>query len=103
MRRKKTFQTHLLSSKENQEIIWKAEEISKKKEQIQIQRQKQMKEIIQNERKNKSKKKVTCQKDNVKARKLPVKRIWGGSKIVNVNIYIIKCQINVNLTECRLK
>ena len=81
MRRKKTFQTHLLSSKENQEIIWKAEEISKKKEQIQIQRQKQMKEIIQNERKNKSKKKVTCQKDNVKARKLPVKRIWGGPKL----------------------
>ena len=77
-RRKKTFQTHLLSSKENQEIIQKAEEISKKKKQIQIQRQKQMKEIIQNERKNKSKKKVTCQKDNVKARKLPVKRIWGG-------------------------
>ena len=31
MRRKKTFQTHLLSSKENQEIIQKAEEISKKK------------------------------------------------------------------------
>ena len=30
-RRKKTFQTHLLSSKENQEIIQKAEEISKKK------------------------------------------------------------------------
>ena len=28
---------------------------------------------------------------------------FGGSKIVNVNIYIIKCQINVNLTECRLK
>ena len=82
MRRKKTFQTHLLSSKENQEIIQKAEEISKKKkEQIQIQRQKQMKEIIQNERKNKSKKKVTCQKDNVKARKLPVKRIWGGPKL----------------------
>ena len=40
-----------------------------------------MKEIIQNERKNKSKKKVTCQKDNVKARKLPVKRIWGGPKL----------------------
>ena len=30
MRRKKTFQTHLLSSKENQEIIQKAEEISTK-------------------------------------------------------------------------
>ena len=29
--RKKTFQTHLLSSKENQEIIQKAEEIAKKK------------------------------------------------------------------------
>ena len=32
-----------------------------------------MKEIIQNERKNK--KKVTCRKDTVKARKLPVKRL----------------------------
>ena len=81
MRRKKTFQTHLLSSKENQEIIQKAEEISKKKEQIQIQRQKQMKEIIQNERKNKSKKKVTCQKDHLKARKIPLKRIQGGPKL----------------------
>ena len=74
--RKKTFTTHLLSSEENQKIIRKADEISKKKEEKQLQRQKTMKEIIQNERK--SKKKVTCRKDTVKARKLPVKRLWGG-------------------------
>ena len=30
--RKKTFSTHLLSSEENQKIIWKADEITKKKE-----------------------------------------------------------------------
>ena len=42
-----------------------------------------MKEIIQNERKNRStsKKKVTCRKDTVKARKLPVKRIREGPKL----------------------
>ena len=95
MRRKKTFQTHLLSSKENQEIIWKADEISKKKEETQLQRQKQMKEIIQNERKNK--KKVTCRKDTVKARKLPVKRLWG------VQNCKYKFKINVDSTECKLK
>ena len=72
--RKKTFTTHLLSSEENQKIIRKADEISKKKEEKQLQRQKTMKEIIQNERK--SKKKVTCRKDTVKARKLPIK--YGG-------------------------
>ena len=44
-----------------------------------MQRQKTMKEIIQNERKNK--KKVTCRKDTVKARKQPVKRLWGGPKL----------------------
>ena len=38
-----------------------------------------MKEIIQNERK--SNKKVTCRKDTVKARKLPVKRLQGGPKL----------------------
>ena len=77
--RKKTFTTHLLSSEENQKIIRKADEISKKKEEKQLQRQKTMKEIIQNERK--SNKKVTCRKDTVKARKLPVKRLQGGPKL----------------------
>ena len=38
-----------------------------------------MKEIIQNERKGK--KKVTCRKDTVKARKMPVKRVRGGPKL----------------------
>ena len=50
--RKKTFSTHLLSSEENQKIIQKADEITKKKEEKQLQRQKIMKEIIQNERKS---------------------------------------------------
>ena len=77
--RKKTFTTHLLSSEENQKIIRKADEISKKQEEKQLQRQKTMKEIIQNERK--SNKKVTCRKDTVKARKLPVKRLRGGPKL----------------------
>ena len=72
-------QTHLLSSTENQEIIWKADEVSKKKEETQLQREKQMKEIIQNERKNK--KKITCRKDTVKVRMLPVKRLQGGPKL----------------------
>ena len=77
-KRKKTFNTHLLSREENQKMIWKADEITKKKEEKQLQRQKTMKrqEIIQNERK--SKKKVTCRKDTVKARKMPVKRLQGG-------------------------
>ena len=77
--RKKTFSTHLLSSEENQKIIRKADEITKKKEEKQLQRQKTMKEIIQNERK--AKKKVTCRKDTVKARKMPVKRVGGGPKM----------------------
>ena len=38
--RKKTFTTHLLSSEENQKIIRKANEISKKKKEKQLQRQK---------------------------------------------------------------
>ena len=77
--RKKTFQTHLLSSSQNQLIIWKAEEVSKKKEEQQIKRQNAMKKVIQDEKKIKkqNKKKVTCRKDTVKARKLPVKRVRG--------------------------
>ena len=82
--RKKTFTTHLLSSEENQKTIRKADEISKRKEEKQLQRQKTMKEIIQNERK--SKKKVTCRKDTVKARKLPVKRLWGIQNCENKDI-----------------
>ena len=38
--RKKTFSTHLLSSEENQKIIRKADEITKMKEDKQLQRQK---------------------------------------------------------------
>ena len=41
--------------KKNQKIIRKADEITKKKEEGQLQRQKTMKEIIQNERKGKKK------------------------------------------------
>ena len=77
--RKKKFTTHLLLSEENQKIIWKADEITIKKEEKQLQRQKTMKEIMQNERKGK--KKVTCRKDTVKARKLPVKRLQRGPKL----------------------
>ena len=51
----------------------------KRKEEKQLQRQKTMKDFIQNERK--SKKKVTCRKDTVKARKLPVKRLHGSPKL----------------------
>ena len=57
--RKKTFQTHLLSSPQNQLIICKAEEVSKKKEEHQIKRQNAMKEVIQDEKKiNKTKRKL---------------------------------------------
>ena len=79
--RKKTFQTHLLSSNENQMIIHKAEEASKKKEEQLLKRQNAMKKVIQEERKieQQKKNKVTCRKDTIKAQKLPVKRLRGGS------------------------
>ena len=80
--RKKTFQTHLLSSNENQMIIRKAEGASKKKEQL-LKRQNAMKKVIQKERKieQQKKEKVTCRKDTIKAQKLPVKRLRGGPKL----------------------
>ena len=45
--KEKTFQTHLLSSNENQMIICKAEEASKKKEEQLLKRQNAMKKVIQ--------------------------------------------------------
>ena len=42
-----------------------------------------MKKVIQDEKKIKqqNKKKVTCRKDTVKARNMPVKRVRGGPKL----------------------
>ena len=55
--KKKPFQTHLLSSNENQMIIHKAEEASKKKEKQLVKRQNAMKKVIQEERKIEQQKK----------------------------------------------
>ena len=66
--RKKTFNTHLLTSPENQEKIHKADEISRKKEEKAVEKQGLIKKLIADDRSKKSKKKVTCRADTVQAR-----------------------------------
>ena len=64
--RKKTFNTHLLTSPENQEKIHKADEISRKKEEKAAEKQGLIKKLIADDRSTKkSKKKVTCRADTV--------------------------------------
>ena len=54
--RKKTFNTHLLTSPENQEKICKADEISRKKEEKAVEKQELIKKLIADDRSKKSKK-----------------------------------------------
>ena len=63
--RKKTFNTHLLTSPENQRKICKADEISRKKEEKAAEKQGLIKKLIADDRSKKSKKKVTCRADTV--------------------------------------
>ena len=53
--RKKTFNTHLLTSPENQEKICKADEISRKKEEKAVEKQGLIKKLIADDRSNKKK------------------------------------------------
>ena len=63
--RNKTFNTHLLTSPENQEKIHKADEISREKEEKAVEKQGLIKKLIVDDRSKKSKKKVTCRADTV--------------------------------------
>ena len=76
--RKKTLNTHLLTSPENQEKIRKADEISRKKEEKAAEKQGLIKKLIADDRCKKSKKKVTCRADTVQARSLPARCRGGG-------------------------
>ena len=78
--RKKVLTSHLLISAENQEKVRKAEEVSKKKEEKQIEKQNLIKTLILEDKKKKNIKKVTCRADTVKARSLPMMRRGGGRR-----------------------
>ena len=69
--RKKTFNTHLLTSPENQEKIQKADEISRKKEEKAVEKQELIKKLIADDKKVRKKlhagqilyKQGVCQQD----------------------------------------
>ena len=69
-RRKKLFETHLLTSLENQKKIREADEVTRKKEERAINKAKLIKDLLSE---NKKKRKVMCRADTVKARELPTK------------------------------
>ena len=73
--RKKTFNTHLLTSPENQEKIQRVDEISRKKEEKAVEKQGLIKKLIADDKKVR---KVTCMADTVKARSMPARCRGGG-------------------------
>ena len=76
--RKKVFTSDLMTSPENQEKIRKVEEVSKKKEEKQIEKQNLIKTLILEDKKKKNVNKVTCRADTVKVRSLAMMRRSGG-------------------------
>ena len=67
-----------MTSPENQDKIRKAEEVSKKKEEKQIEKQNLIKTLILEDKKRKNVKKVTSRADTVKARSFPTMKRGGG-------------------------
>ena len=65
--RRKLFESHLLTSPENQKKIREADEVAQKKEQ---RANDKAKDLLS---KNKKTKKVTCRADTVKAREMPTR------------------------------
>ena len=74
--RKKLYETHLLTSPENQKKIREADEVTRKKEERAINKAKLIKNLLSE---NKKKKKVMCRADTVKARELPT-RVRGRGR-----------------------
>ena len=68
--RRKLFESHLLTSPENQKKIREAHEVARKKEERANQKAKSIKDLLSE---NKKKTKVTCRADTVKAKELPTR------------------------------
>ena len=68
--RRKLFETHLMTSPENQKKIRKVDKVTRKKEERANQKAKLIKDLLS---KNKKKKKVTWKTNTVKARELPTR------------------------------